>query len=446
MSAPTDSDSAYKEQASRLQTFLAKNGVELKHTHALEAVAQMHGAKNWHTLRNSAIQNDTASLQASPWLICTYGQGHFPCATILTSLPIALNAFLKKAYIYASLLPNATLRVIGEEVDAAFEGLFMFCDGILTVSMTRPAQEELQEGSSQYVFPEPEQFSNIASLIEAAVHCRTRENLEELFERVRRSEQAYQITFNIDEAIRELPDEQPQHIKPADISPKDAEMLWRTMQQIRTWHQTEATLVTTTDPYLRQPGKDFDQTMKSLIAEARREDEARQRKIAPGPLRTVFYKTKLRRQAFHGVLTTDGPCISLYTKNKHVQPVPLGQGTKLVKLSHRDVSPDTETREPGWHLLSQHFTSIPLLDYSDEQIRHLANAFGIPVGKRDGDYKELFFRSDAFFALCDWVKYHETIAQEYVEAQTYLGDWHAYTWGIIRLRDEAMNSLYPDMK
>ena len=51
MSAPTDSDSIYKVQATRLRAFLAENGVQLKHTHALEAVAQMHGAKNWHVLQ-----------------------------------------------------------------------------------------------------------------------------------------------------------------------------------------------------------------------------------------------------------------------------------------------------------------------------------------------------------------------------------------------------------
>lgn len=45
------SESAYKEQATRLRIFLAKNGIEIKHTHALEAVAQMHGYKNWHVLQ-----------------------------------------------------------------------------------------------------------------------------------------------------------------------------------------------------------------------------------------------------------------------------------------------------------------------------------------------------------------------------------------------------------
>ncbi len=48
------SDSVYKEQANRLRAFLANNGVELKHTHALEAVAQMHGYPNWHLLQAGA--------------------------------------------------------------------------------------------------------------------------------------------------------------------------------------------------------------------------------------------------------------------------------------------------------------------------------------------------------------------------------------------------------
>lgn len=42
---------SFKTQASRLREFLKKVGVDLKHTNALEAVAQMHGYPNFHTLR-----------------------------------------------------------------------------------------------------------------------------------------------------------------------------------------------------------------------------------------------------------------------------------------------------------------------------------------------------------------------------------------------------------
>ncbi len=40
----------YKEQARRLRMFLRAGGIEIKHTHALEAVAKMHGAKDYRSV------------------------------------------------------------------------------------------------------------------------------------------------------------------------------------------------------------------------------------------------------------------------------------------------------------------------------------------------------------------------------------------------------------
>ncbi len=46
----------YKKQAKLLREFLTAGGIEIKHTHALEAVARMHGAKDFHTLSHQAGQ------------------------------------------------------------------------------------------------------------------------------------------------------------------------------------------------------------------------------------------------------------------------------------------------------------------------------------------------------------------------------------------------------
>ncbi len=46
----------YKKQAKVLREFLAAGGIEIKHTHALEAVARMHGAKDFHALSHQAEQ------------------------------------------------------------------------------------------------------------------------------------------------------------------------------------------------------------------------------------------------------------------------------------------------------------------------------------------------------------------------------------------------------
>ncbi len=59
------SSSAYKEQAARLRAFLANKGIDLKHTNALEAVAQMQGVKNWHVLQTLADKDPGTPTQSS---------------------------------------------------------------------------------------------------------------------------------------------------------------------------------------------------------------------------------------------------------------------------------------------------------------------------------------------------------------------------------------------
>jgi len=46
--------SRFKQQATRLRAFLADGGTTIKQTHALEAVAKMHGFPNYNTLKGSA--------------------------------------------------------------------------------------------------------------------------------------------------------------------------------------------------------------------------------------------------------------------------------------------------------------------------------------------------------------------------------------------------------
>lgn len=49
-----ESIETYKAQAKTLKEFLAAGGINIKHTHALEAVARMHGEKDFHTLSHEA--------------------------------------------------------------------------------------------------------------------------------------------------------------------------------------------------------------------------------------------------------------------------------------------------------------------------------------------------------------------------------------------------------
>ena len=60
-------DNPYRVEAERLQAYLARAGIDLKHTHALEAVAQMHGFKNYQTLRASLPPENEGATAVSPY-------------------------------------------------------------------------------------------------------------------------------------------------------------------------------------------------------------------------------------------------------------------------------------------------------------------------------------------------------------------------------------------
>lgn len=49
----------YKTQAKRLRTFLRVLGIDIKHSHALEAVARIHGLKDYHVLAAMAKTGKT---------------------------------------------------------------------------------------------------------------------------------------------------------------------------------------------------------------------------------------------------------------------------------------------------------------------------------------------------------------------------------------------------
>lgn len=55
------STALYKEQAKRLREFLLNAGVVLKHANALEAVAKMHGHRDFHAL-TAAVKADRKSV------------------------------------------------------------------------------------------------------------------------------------------------------------------------------------------------------------------------------------------------------------------------------------------------------------------------------------------------------------------------------------------------
>ncbi|MDF2461766.1 MAG: hypothetical protein K0Q43_1 [Ramlibacter sp.] len=115
----------FKNQAKRLKEFLASAGVSLKHTHALEAVAFMHGAKDWHTLvAASKPPGATGAQHASPdgdpgaaLVVVTNYPGHSTVSSCPTR-ELALLEFLAECRRVTDVLGSEyELRFIGQDID-----------------------------------------------------------------------------------------------------------------------------------------------------------------------------------------------------------------------------------------------------------------------------------------------------------------------------------------
>lgn len=120
----------YKQQAERLREYLKSAGIELKHTNALEAVAKMHGHKNYHLLQNHAASQD------APWLISTYTSGLMAMTHLANSLPDGIGVFCHQLA-RVSTRPNLeiTLRV---KEHGPYRGLYAENYGALLVSLMQP--------------------------------------------------------------------------------------------------------------------------------------------------------------------------------------------------------------------------------------------------------------------------------------------------------------------
>ncbi len=100
----------YKKQAKVLREFLAVGGIEIKHTHALEAVARMLGAKDFHTLSHQVGQRpsyeeyrDAARLlmDAGVWMKTFYFNQYADEFSFDTAETVAEYAVNPQAYITA---------------------------------------------------------------------------------------------------------------------------------------------------------------------------------------------------------------------------------------------------------------------------------------------------------------------------------------------------------
>lgn len=136
-------DDVHKEQAARLRDFLKRAGIELKHTHALEAIAAVHGAKDFHTLQHAARQD--AKPNVPVFVVNTYGTGAFIDSTVCNEIGIAIAAFAQHVRMYADLLPDSRVIVAAVHGGVRTEGLYCFVDDEVMVTLLQGCVGEVEK-------------------------------------------------------------------------------------------------------------------------------------------------------------------------------------------------------------------------------------------------------------------------------------------------------------
>lgn len=167
MAIPYEPDDIHKAQAKRLREFLQLGGVMIKHMHALEAIARIHGEQNWHLLSYQAARH-----RRTVWLISTYGENGLSRSTLAEDRVTAMSVFLHNVYAMCCQPFTGSVHVLGQDEDGEQHGLYFFVNGRLSVSLTRPTWTEHELDSPSLPRYQFELFADIARDIQAAVDAR----------------------------------------------------------------------------------------------------------------------------------------------------------------------------------------------------------------------------------------------------------------------------------
>jgi hypothetical protein len=160
-SRSADVAASFKQQARRLREFLAAGGHEIKHTHALEAIARIHGYGDFHLLAHAAEQTVSRS-----WVIATFGGGLLPQLMMAANTADAVGTFVAQLVRFAA-DPNVELVVRAQEA-GEHRGLYALNNGALVCSMTQP-QVMVAHSAEPQPFAQIDAVSSVAEALTLAV-------------------------------------------------------------------------------------------------------------------------------------------------------------------------------------------------------------------------------------------------------------------------------------
>lgn len=144
----------YNEQVARLRAYLEAGGVQLKHRNAQEAVAQMHGFKDWHSLKadkgrlrkapgDEAAPHEEKATKGSGYLDVYAIQalyGGNSDVSVAASKDVALLGFVQKSRTFVDLFGgDRRVTVLGQDVDDGLPYLALALDDTVVVTLERPA-------------------------------------------------------------------------------------------------------------------------------------------------------------------------------------------------------------------------------------------------------------------------------------------------------------------
>lgn len=157
----TDSDAVFKQQANRLRAFLKRGGHDLQHAHALEAIAAVHGAKDFHTLSHNAQKSSLAPM----YVVNLWGAGDWVDSAVTADYQLALACFMQNVRFYSDLFPEKTVSVAAVQGGVRTEGLLCYLGETLVVSLTQASViQPPMDGKRMDLLPANYEWQDIADL------------------------------------------------------------------------------------------------------------------------------------------------------------------------------------------------------------------------------------------------------------------------------------------
>lgn len=264
MSANDDArEQRFKAQAERLREFLASAGVDLKHTTSLQAIACMHGAKDWRALlAGDAVPEPLRDHQpAQPSGAHQFAiVSQYPTVTTVALAPtreLALHAFLQEARMILDVYgPADSVRFVGQDMDPGLPSLVLMIDDMAWVTLQRPSivdglgVAKGKDGSHQlqqaklprlHGLEKAESFFSIAVAIGEAFATRKESDQQPRAMAASHSMAAHMMAIPFNEVVVSLAVETHESLGPPSVGADPAELL-RAIDKIKLMHTSLAVL------------------------------------------------------------------------------------------------------------------------------------------------------------------------------------------------------------